>query len=96
MGRYKKQVLQTIERKWHQYRGKYADFVSYGTLRITFRVDRQGNPKGMRIVRNDTSAVTAEFTVKAILDADIPPMPADVATLLGERGLEIDYRVLLY
>ncbi|MCP5554208.1 MAG: hypothetical protein H7A54_11225 [Akkermansiaceae bacterium] len=96
LGRYKKQVLQTIERKWHQYRGKYADFVTYGTLRITFRVDRQGNPKGMRIVRNDTSAVTAEFTVKAILDADIPPMPADVATLLGERGLEIDYRVLLY
>ena len=60
------------------------------------RVDRQGNPKGMRIVRNDTSAVTAEFTVKAILDAEIPPMPADVAALLGERGLEIDYRVLLY
>jgi len=38
----------------------------------------------------------AEFTLKAIREADIPPMPSEVAAQVGEDGLAIHYDVIIY
>jgi outer membrane biosynthesis protein TonB len=96
IGRYKKQVTQAVERVWHRYREKNAQWVTYGTLTVKFRVDKNGVPRNLKLVKNNANAVMAEFTLKAVLDADIPEMPDGVAFLLGDRGLEISYDVIIY
>ena len=96
IGRYKKQVTQAVEKVWHRYREKNAQWVTYGTLTVKFRVDKDGEPRNLKLVRNNSNAAMAEFTLRAVLDADIPEMPADVALLLGNRGLEISYDVIIY
>jgi outer membrane biosynthesis protein TonB len=96
LGKYKKLVTQAVERQWHRYRQQNGAFVTYGTLKVKFRVDREGTPRGLKIVKNEANAVMADFTLRAVLDADIPPMPADVASMLGGSGLEITYDVIVY
>ena len=96
IGRYKKQVTQAVERLWHRYRENNAQWVTYGTLTVKFRVDKNGVPRNLKLVKNNANAVMAEFTLKAVLEADIPKMPNDVALLLGNRGLEISYDVIIY
>lgn len=63
---------------------------------ITFRVDRQDNPKGtahrpQRYQRGDR-----RIHRQGDLGCGNPSHAGGCAALLGERGLEIDYRVLLY
>ncbi len=96
LGRYKKEVTQAVERQWHRYRERNLDFVTYGTLKVKFRVDKNGKPRNLKLVKNDSNAVMAEFTLRAVLDADIPEMPEEVASMLGSSGLEIFYDVIVY
>ena len=96
LGKYKKLVTQAVERQWHRYRQQHAEFVTYGTLKVKFRVDKEGTPRSLKIVKNEANAVMADFTLRAVLDADIPAMPADVASMLGSSGLEITYDVIVY
>ncbi len=96
LGKYKKAVTQAVERQWHRYRERNLDFVTYGTLKVKFRVDKNGTPRNLKLMKNDANAVMAEFTLRAVLDADIPAMPEDVAAMLGSSGLEINYDVIVY
>jgi len=96
LGRYKKRVTQAVERQWHRYRQQNASFVTYGTLKVKFRVDKLGVPRNLKLVKNDSNAVMAEFTLRAVLDANIPAMPEEVAAMLGSSGLEISYDVIVY
>jgi len=96
LGKYKKAVTQAIERKWHRYRQNYADFVTYGSLRLKFKVNERGTPVNLKIAKNNSNAIMTEFTLKSILDADIPPMPKKIKELLRGRGLEITYDVIIY
>lgn len=96
MGRYKQTVRTAIAKKWHRYRQDNADFVSWGFLKLHFRVDRVGNVNGLEILENKANAVLAEFSVKAIMDADLPPMPEDVAKQVGDRGMKMDYDIIIY
>lgn len=95
-GKYKAAVRQAISRKWHRYRVQNADFVTWGVLKIECRVDRFGKVHDLRIVKNEANSVLANFSLKAILDADIPPMPPDVAEELGPNGLELKYDIIIY
>ena len=95
VGRYKKAVTQAVERQWHRYREKNADFVTYGTLRVQFRVGKDGRARNLKLVKNDANAVMAEFTLRAILDAKLPEMPPNVATQIG-NSLEFSYNVIIY
>ncbi|MEX2578708.1 MAG: hypothetical protein WD342_06595 [Verrucomicrobiales bacterium] len=96
LGRYKKSVREAIAVKWHRYRQDKADFVTWGVLKLEFRVDRQGSVHGLRITENKANTVLAEFSVKAIMDADVPAMPAEVAESVGSAGLEIKYDIIIY
>ncbi len=96
LGKYKKSVTQAIERKWHRYRQNYADYATFGSLRLKFKVNEKGEPVNLKTVRNNSNAIMTEFTLKSVLDADIPPMPKKIKELLKGRGLEITYDVIIY
>ncbi|HRQ89978.1 MAG TPA: hypothetical protein PLA50_14360, partial [Bacteroidia bacterium] len=96
MGQYKKKVKDQISAKWHRYRQDKADFVTWGMLRLEFNVSVAGQVQNLRITKNEANAMLAEFTLKAIREADIPPMPSEVAAQVGEDGLAIHYDVIIY
>jgi len=95
LGSYKKEVVGAIEQAWHQYRLSNMDDVTAGNLRLRFRVDSEGRVRNLKILRNEANIGMTEFTLKAILAADIPVMPDDVAEVVGSEGLIMTYTVLV-
>ncbi len=96
MGRYKKAVRDAISQRWHRYRQDNADFVTWGILKIEFSVDPAGRVRNLRITKNEANAMLAEFSLRAIRDAQLPPMPPDVAASVGAKGLVIQYDIIIY
>ena len=96
MGRYKKAVRDAISAKWHRYRQDNADFVTWGILKLEFSVDPAGRVRNLEITKNEANAMLAEFTLRAIREAKLPPMPEDVAKSLGSQGLVIQYDIIIY
>lgn len=96
VGRYKKAVRDAISQRWHRYRQDNADFVTWGILKLEFSVDASGRVRDLEITKNEANAMLAEFTLKAIREAKLPPMPEDVAKSLGSRGLVIQYDIIIY
>ena len=99
-GRYIRLVTSQVEKKWHTYRLLRRDGVTYGSLQLVFYVNKQGKVESLQIVNDkDSNRVLTEFTLQAIRDAEIPPMPADVIPLLpmnDRKRLKIEYNVLIY
>ncbi|MEM7602438.1 MAG: hypothetical protein AAF357_13595, partial [Verrucomicrobiota bacterium] len=95
-GAYKRKVKQEISRMWHRYRVQHGDFVTYGILKLECRVDRYGKVHDLKVVENDTNTVLAEFSLKAILDANLPAMSDEVAKELGPSGLQLQYDIIIY
>lgn len=96
VGRYKKSVRDAISQRWHRYRQDNADFVTWGILKLEFSVDASGRVRDLEITKNEANAMLAEFTLKAIREAKLPPMPGEVAKSLGSRGLVIQYDIIIY
>lgn len=90
VGRYKKKVKDAIGLRWHRFVQDHYDFASPGVFRVSFRIDRGGNVQDLRVIKNEANAVVAEFSLKSILEANIPPMPKEVAEELGSAGLSMD------
>ena len=95
LGRYKQGVVTAIEKSWHRFRLSNRDDITAGNLRLRFRVDSKGQVRNLKIVRDEANIGMTEFTLKAILAADIPAMPKDVAGMLGSNGLVMNYTVLV-
>ena len=99
-GRYIRQVTGQVEKKWHIYRHLRRDGVTYGSLIITFYVNKKGKIEDLRVVDDkESNPVLTGFTLQAIRDAEIPPIPADVLPSLpmnDQERLKIDYNVLIY
>ncbi|CAN5157520.1 hypothetical protein BH23VER1_BH23VER1_23130 [soil metagenome] len=96
LGRYGKAVTQAIERTWHLYRLNHSDFVTYATIRLSFQINKNGRPENLKILHNDANAIMTDFTLNAILDANIPSIPPGVADLLDEGKFNITYDVIVY
>jgi len=96
MGKYKKAVRDVISAKWHEYRQKNADFVTWGILKLEFSVDAAGRVHDLQITKNEANAMLAEFSLRAIREAELPPMPAEVAESVGAKGLVIQYDIIIY
>ncbi len=96
LGRYKAQVSSEIEKLWHRFRQDRAEFVVYGSIQLEFKVDRYGKPRNLKILRNDANAIMVDFSLSAILEANIPPMPEEILDILDNETLEVTYDVIIY
>jgi len=96
VGRYKQAVKQAIAKRWHEYRHEHADFLTWGILKLGCRVDPEGDVHDLRVIENDANSVLAEFSLQAILDAELPPMPPEVVAELGIGGLDLKYDIIIY
>ena len=96
-GRYMKQVTSAVEREWHRKRRMNRDFVTFGTIKLEFHVDARGEVHDLTIKnRSGANAVMQDFTLNAVLDATIPPMPAGLPEILDRELLLISYDIIVY
>ena len=95
-GKYEAAVRQAIAKKWHALRAENGDFVTYSFLKLRCRVDRNGKVHDLEVVENEANSVVTSFSLEAIMKADLPKMPADVADEYGPTGLELNYDIFIY
>lgn len=96
-GRYMKQVTSAIEREWHRKRMMNRDFVTYGTIQLVFYVNARGQVLDLAIKnREGANPVMQDFTLNAVLDAKIPPMPPGLTDILDQERLQISYDIIVY
>lgn len=95
VGAYKKAVSSAIAKKWHAYR-RTNGIASPGYMRVSFSVNSKGTVYNLLVRTNEADTTLNEFSLKAIRDADIPPMPAQVIKDLGPGGLKMNYDISIY
>lgn len=97
-GRYTRQVEGQIGKLWHQYSSFRRD-AGPGRLEISFYVTKKGKVVGLVIQDQKQSNVTlTEFSLRAVRDAKIPPMPADVYPSLPEfdpERMRFDFKFMV-
>ena len=98
MGRYMRAVTSAVEKKWHLYVRLAKDSVTFGRVRFRFYVDKRGIPQDLKILSDarDADPRMRELTLRAILDAQIPPIPADLLPTLDEDRVKIEYEAIVY
>lgn len=98
--RYYQRVTQAVEKKWLIYIKLQVEGVTYGSLKVDFYVNKKGKVEDPRVVEDkDSYRALTLLTLRAIKDAEIPPMPADVFPSLpmnDPERLKIEYNVLIY
>lgn len=90
LGRYQKIVTDAIGSRWYAYTESKRDLITVGTLKAHFFVDRNGKIKGLKVQSNSSNETFANICLQSILDANLPPIPDDVADTLPPEGLEWD------
>lgn len=82
--RYRRAVLAQVEKKWRTYASLYFDRRALGKLEIVFYVDKKGKVEDLRILNDKESTPDlTRFTLEAIRNANIPPMPSAVSPYLS-------------
>jgi hypothetical protein len=90
LGRYEKIVLDSIGSRWYAFMDDRRDWTNIGTLRVRFYVDRSGKVKDLKITENSSNEAFASICVQSVSEAQLPPIPEDVANALPPEGLEME------
>ena len=90
LGRYQKFLLDAIGSRWYAFVDRQIDLISIGTARVVFVVDRSGHVKNLKILQNTSNEALANVCIQSIQEAQLPPMPDDLASTLPPEGLDMD------
>jgi hypothetical protein len=90
LGRYEKILKDAIGSRWYAYMEARRDLTTIGTLQVHFFIDRTGRVKNLKITENTSNEAFANICLQSILEAQLPPIPDDVAASLPSEGLEIE------
>ena len=91
LARYQKQVCDAIGSKWYSAVGKVQDMFQVGTARLVFRVDRHGQVRDLKLIENSSNQAFANYCIRSVREAKLPPMPDDLAATLPPEGLLFDF-----
>jgi hypothetical protein len=90
LGRYQAQISRAVEQEWQRNCVRHRDFITPGFLTVRFFVETNGTVRTVRFVGEmETGEVQKGFTLNAIRDADIPPMPAALKKEFEKEALEL-------
>jgi outer membrane biosynthesis protein TonB len=91
LGRYKKQVSDAIGSRWYYYVNSQMGLLNIGTVEIRFTVTPEGKIKSPQVLSNSSNESFASVSLASVVQAEIPPMPPEVAKLIENGRLEIDF-----
>jgi outer membrane biosynthesis protein TonB len=85
-GRFEKAVQDAVGSRWYYYVRSRGDLINIGTVQIRFYVRPDGKVEDVHVIRNSSNETLASTSLQSIIEADIPPMPGELAPLLtGDR-----------
>ena len=90
LGRYMKFLLDAIGSRWYAFVDRQIDLISIGTARVVFVVDRSGHVRNLKVVENSSNEALANVCIQSIQEAQLPPIPDDLAATLPPQGLDMD------
>lgn len=88
---YEQQVQKAIKKEWDANCQRYRDFIIPGYVNTRYIIRPDGTATNIRVKAMSPSVaqVQKEFTLRAIRDADIPSMPAELKTRHAQEPLEL-------
>jgi outer membrane biosynthesis protein TonB len=87
-GRFQKAVQDAVGSRWYYYVKKDNDLINIGTVRVQFYVTPDGRVQGTKVLSNSSNQTLESCSIRSITEAEIPPMPDDLANLVPEGGTE--------
>lgn len=96
LGRYRKTIADAIGSRWYFYINQKMDLITVGSVRIKFYIDEQGHAEDIKILSNSANGAFGDFSVQSISEAELPPLPPDLAPKLENGRLEVDYTFTIY
>jgi tetratricopeptide (TPR) repeat protein len=90
LGRYQKIVYDTVTSHLHQVmaeKGRPPIWSAAGTVRISVIITPTGQIKDLKIIQNSSNEVFANLCARSLLETKLPPIPANVASVLPRQGL---------
>lgn len=68
LGRYEKLIRDAIGAAWYRYVAERSEFLSLGTIRISFFVDPTGRIKELKVIQNSSNEAFANVCLQSILE----------------------------
>jgi len=96
LGRYRKTIADAIGSRWYFYINQKIDLFTTGSVHIKFYIDELGHVQDIKILSNSGNGAFGDFSVQSISEAELPPLPPDLAPKLENGRLEVDYTFTLY
>jgi outer membrane biosynthesis protein TonB len=90
-GRFQKAVEDAVGSRWYYLVQQRSDLINIGTVQISFTVTPDGRVQRPHVVSNTSNETLANSSLQSVLDAKIPPMPAELAPLVPGSGLEFTF-----
>jgi outer membrane biosynthesis protein TonB len=95
-GRYQKAISDAVGMRWYYYVAQKADLISVGAVKIHFVISESGRVRDVKIMSGNANGVLADVSEQAITEAEIPPIPPDVAATLSDHQLDMDFEFSEY
>lgn len=96
LGRYKRILSEAIGSRWYYYVDSRMGLMTIGTVKVAFVVDAGGRIGAVDIVSNTANETLATYTIRSVLEAELPPIPEDVVNILDNQRLEVDFSFTIY
>ncbi len=87
-GRFEKAVQDAVGSRWYYYVRERGDLINIGTVQIRFYVRSDGKVEDVKVLRNSSNETLASTSLQSIIEANIPPMPEDLAPMFSEDRME--------
>jgi TonB family protein len=87
-GRFEKAVQDAVGSRWYYYVRERGDLINIGTVQIKFYVRPDGKVEDVKVLRNSSNETLASTSLQSIIEANIPPMPDDLAPMLSGDRME--------
>lgn len=91
LGKYTKTVQDAIGSRWYQYVRAKMDVASIGTAVVEAEVDERGKIANLRVRSNTANEAFANICLQSFQEAQIPPIPPDVAAVLPGGKLPLEF-----
>ncbi len=91
LGRYKKQLSDAIGSRWYYYVNEAISLLNIGTVELRFIVRKDGKVEKVQVLRNSSNESFASTSVRAVMEAEIPPIPEEILPMLQNGSIEVDY-----
>lgn len=96
LGRYAKIIYDSIGSRFRGYSESRMDLLAFGTVSLHFVIDRSGRIKDLKLLNNTSNEAMANLCLQAVQEAQLPPMPDDLAATLPPEGLEWEPDFILF